>query len=118
MASVLNRITGADPSRIDGTLLANGRVYIVNPAGVFFGNGALVDVGQIYAAAGQIANEDFLNGIDHFTDLTGSVINDGAIIAEAVHLIGSQVFYCNKNPFSSINNKISARIIWVFAYLG
>lgn len=78
-SKVLNRITGSDPSRIDGTLRANGIVYFVNPAGVFFGNGALVDVGGIHAAAGNISNKDFLRGIDRFTGLTGTVMNEGRI---------------------------------------
>ncbi len=47
MARVLNYIPGAAPTNIDGTLLANGIVYFVNPAGVMFGSGAVVDVGGI-----------------------------------------------------------------------
>ncbi|MBX3387372.1 MAG: filamentous hemagglutinin N-terminal domain-containing protein [Phycisphaeraceae bacterium] len=91
---VLNRVQSADPSRIDGTLQANGIVYFVNPAGVFFGNGALVDVGGIYAAAGNISNKDFLRGIDRFTSLTGSVVNEGRIEAAQgglASLIGQNV---------------------------
>ena len=91
MSRVLNRVQSIDPTHIDGSLLANGRVYITNPAGVYFGHGAFVDVGAIYAAAGNIANEDFLRGIDHFTDVTGAVVNSGAINAEMVGLIGSYV---------------------------
>ncbi|MBX3364726.1 MAG: filamentous hemagglutinin N-terminal domain-containing protein [Phycisphaeraceae bacterium] len=88
---VLNRIKGPDPTRIDGTLLANGHVYIVNQAGVYFGQGALVDVGQFYAAAGNITNRDFLNGVDRFT-LTGEVENHGKINArEHVALLGRNV---------------------------
>jgi len=34
---VLNRILGGYPSQIRGALLANGIVYLVNPAGVIFG---------------------------------------------------------------------------------
>ena len=60
LSRVLNRITGPDPTSIQGSLLANGQVYIVNPAGVFFTAGAVVDVGGIYAAAGNISDADFL----------------------------------------------------------
>lgn len=85
---VLNRVLGPDPSQIDGMLLANGIVYIVNPAGVYFGNGALVNVGGIYTAAGTITDQDFLANINHFSDLAGTVTNYGIINANAVNLIG------------------------------
>lgn len=88
---VLNRITGPDPSRIDGTLIANGRVYIVNPAGVYFGNGATVNVGAIYAAAGTMTDADFLAGVDRFGGLSGRVSNLGTIRGREVHLIGRTV---------------------------
>ncbi|MCA9291207.1 MAG: filamentous hemagglutinin N-terminal domain-containing protein, partial [Phycisphaerales bacterium] len=91
-ARVLNRITGPDPSMINGTLLANGTVYISNPAGIYFGHGALVDVGGIYAAAGTITDNKFLNHIDRFREVTGSVVNHGEIRAShAAHLIGQYV---------------------------
>ncbi|MFA7238150.1 MAG: filamentous hemagglutinin N-terminal domain-containing protein, partial [Phycisphaeraceae bacterium] len=48
-SAVLNRIDGAAPTSINGHLSANGIVYFVNPAGVTFGNGAVVDVAGIYA---------------------------------------------------------------------
>ena len=88
---VLNRITGADPTQIDGTLLSNGIVYIVNPAGVYFGQGALVNVGGIYAGAAQLTNADFLAGIDHFTDVSGSVVNRGTLNGSLIALIGQHV---------------------------
>src|SRR5437870_2055919 len=53
---VLNRIAGIEPSRIDGALLANGTVYFVNPSGVIFGPHSVLDVGQIYAAGGNITD--------------------------------------------------------------
>src|SRR5262249_23011872 len=41
---VLNRVTGGlGPSRIDGTLTANGRVFIVNRDGMLFGAGAVIN---------------------------------------------------------------------------
>ncbi|MFQ5514153.1 MAG: filamentous hemagglutinin N-terminal domain-containing protein [Myxococcota bacterium] len=88
---VLNRVLGGDPSHIDGSLLANGQVYFLNAAGIFVGAHALIDVGGLYAAAGSLSNEDFLDGLDHFTELRGPVENLGEIQAERVHLIGQRV---------------------------
>jgi len=88
---VLNRVTGALPTHIDGSLLANGRVYITNPAGVYFGDGAIVNAGAIYAAAGSITNADFIRGIDRFYDLQGEVVNRGVIQADAAYLLGRRV---------------------------
>jgi filamentous hemagglutinin family protein len=36
-SAVLNRVVGQDPSAILGTLSSNGRVYLVNPNGILFG---------------------------------------------------------------------------------
>ena len=91
LARVLNRISGAAPTQIDGALQANGIVYFVNPAGVRFGPSAIVDVGQIVAAAGNLSNADFLNGVNHFTDLSGEVVNWGTISAGAASLVGQRV---------------------------
>lgn len=90
-ARVLNRVLGQDATRIDGSLIANGRVYIVNEQGVYFGSRAIVDVGAIHAAAGQMTDADFMNGIDRFTNLTGTIENRGQIRAGEVHLAGRRV---------------------------
>jgi filamentous hemagglutinin family protein len=91
LASVLNRVNAALPSQIDGTLLANGQVYIVNPAGIVFGENAAVDVVSLIAAAGDISNEDFLAGNDVFTGLDGTVENYGHIQADMAAFLGSHV---------------------------
>jgi filamentous hemagglutinin family protein len=88
---VLNRIQGAQPTVIDGTLLSNGRVYMVNPAGVMFGNGAVINVNGLYAAAGHITDANFLAGKNQFTDNTGVVLNQGVIRADQIHLVGGSV---------------------------
>lgn len=88
---VLNRINSAAPTRIDGSLSANGRVYIVNPAGVVFGRGSVVNVSGLFAAAGNISDRDFVNGVDRVTGMTGSVINHGDLQGQSIVLAGSSV---------------------------
>ncbi len=89
---VLNRVLGSDPSNIQGSLLANGIVYLVNPSGVIFGPGAVVDAAQFHAAAGNISNQDFLNNINHFITDHGTVMNEGAIrTIDGANLLGHKV---------------------------
>lgn len=88
---VLNRINGGMPTAIEGSLTANGIVYLVNPAGIMFGKDSVINVGGIYAAAGNISDANFLNNVDHFTNVQGSVVNHGTINAGVAHLIGRQV---------------------------
>ncbi|MDA9963111.1 filamentous hemagglutinin N-terminal domain-containing protein, partial [Opitutales bacterium] len=88
-ARVLNRITGAGPSRIDGQLLGNGHVYIVNPAGVIFGSSSTVQVGKLHAIAGVLADQDFLAGVDRYSSLSGEIQNQGSITAGEVVLAGA-----------------------------
>lgn len=90
-ARVLNRVTELNPSQIDGALLSNGIVYLINPAGVYFGEGALVNVGGLYAAAGSISDQSFLSGTDLFTNLSGAVTNAGTIEGGLVNLVGRHV---------------------------
>ncbi|MFN7316532.1 MAG: filamentous hemagglutinin N-terminal domain-containing protein [Phycisphaerae bacterium] len=91
---VLNRITSAAPTRIDGNLSANGRVYIVNPAGVVFGRSSVINVNGLFAAAGNMSDGDFNRGIDRVTGMTGRVANEGLIRVDqggTVLLAGGQV---------------------------
>ncbi|MFO1448481.1 MAG: filamentous hemagglutinin N-terminal domain-containing protein [Opitutaceae bacterium] len=90
-ARLLNLIGSLSPSQIDGTLRSNGQVYLVNPAGIYFGSSAVVDVGGLYAVGGSIAKEDFLAGLDRFTALSGDVRNEGNLRGESVALIGRAV---------------------------
>jgi filamentous hemagglutinin family protein len=90
-ASVLNRILSANPTHIDGTLSANGRVFFVNPAGVYIGSEARINVSQLVASGLNISDSDFLNEQYHFAGGNGSVVNHGDISAEKVHLIGKHV---------------------------
>jgi filamentous hemagglutinin family protein len=91
---ILNHIPHGDPTVLNGTLLSNGFVFIVNPAGVFAGDTAIIDVGGLVAAAGDLSYEDFLAGEDRFTGLRGDVeVAEGALIRadQSVLLLGRRV---------------------------
>jgi len=88
---VLNRITTPEPTVLNGTLLANGQVYIVNRAGVIFGKSCVVNAAGIVAAAANLSDRNFTAGIDRFTQADGAVANHGALRAERVCLLGRTV---------------------------
>ena len=59
---VLNRVVGADPSQILGSLTSDGQVFLVNPQGIYFGKDAVVEVGALVASTLDISNQDYLEG--------------------------------------------------------
>lgn len=91
----LNRVIGSDGSKIMGQLDANGRVFLVNPNGVLFGNGASVNVGGLVASTLDLSVEDFDGGQYHFKGdgSPAAVVNHGSIRADggAVALLGGTV---------------------------
>ncbi|MDP9898022.1 YDG domain-containing protein [Variovorax ginsengisoli] len=92
---VLNRVVGQDPTQILGTMQANGQVFLVNPNGVVFAQGAQVSTAGLVASTRDIATTDFMNGRFAFSGSgTGRVVNQGTLAAQSggyVALIGAQV---------------------------
>ena len=84
-AIVTNQILTHTPTQIDGNLIANGNVILYNSSGIVFGEGAVVDVGKLYAIAGE-------NPLGSPSlSLTGPMENRGTIKAGEVLLAGSSV---------------------------
>lgn len=79
----LNRVHDSQPSQIFGQITANGQVYLVNPAGLYFSPTASVDVGALVAGTHGMSDADFMAGKTSFmrSGATGSVINDGSMRA-------------------------------------
>lgn len=107
-AVALNRVvglTGADITRsmIDGAITSTGQVFLINPAGITFGQGSQVNVGGIVASTRDIADANFLNPTDGKYNFTvklsdpaatnnADVTNNGTITAtQYVALVGAKV---------------------------
>ncbi|MFC0229481.1 two-partner secretion domain-containing protein [Serratia aquatilis] len=92
----LNRVVGTEGSKVMGQLNANGRVFLVNPNGVLFGNNAQVNVGGLVASTQDLTTNNFALGKYNFSggNSPASVVNQGTITAKdggAVVLLGGQV---------------------------
>ena len=80
-AIALNRVLGQEASQILGSLSANGQVFIINPNGVLFANGAQVNVGGLVASTLGLSDADFMVGNYSFSGSGGSVVNQGQLTA-------------------------------------
>ena len=96
-SKVLNRVVGHDPSSILGSLSSNGQVWLLNPHGVLFGQGARVDVAGLVASTLRLNDNDFLGRRYRFSTLagdTGTLRNEGSLRSSfggQVVLLGQRV---------------------------
>ena len=100
-SAVLNRITSASATQFDGALNGNGRVFVVNPAGIVFGSGSTVNVAQLVASGLNMSNQAFQDVLDNpandmvFEGGAGIVENLAQIRANSVILVGKKVLTQN-----------------------
>ncbi len=105
-AAMLARVVGANASEILGSLKATGGLYLVNPNGILFGSGAVIDVNRLIASTYDISNDDFWSGNLKFQGDSGaSVVNRATINAESAALIGKNV-----ENFGTINASQAALV--------
>ena len=88
-AAVLNRIYDANPSTIQGQIIANGQVYLVNQNGILFDRGTQIDVNTLVASSLNISNDRFMGslaevGTNIKPAFTGRYDSAGNTIADTV----------------------------------
>ncbi len=91
----INRVVGDSPSAILGTLSSNGRVALVNPAGIAVGPNAVVDTAGFTASTLRMTDAEILAGSLRPADATrgGDLDIQGQVIARHgdVFLFGGTV---------------------------
>jgi filamentous hemagglutinin family protein len=95
-SATLNRVTTNDPSALMGRLTANGKVWLINPAGIMVGKDARIDVAGFVASTLHVRDEDFLANRLNFSSGAGAgkIQNFGAITTASggsVYLVGAHV---------------------------
>ena len=94
-AIAVNRIADTNGTQILGHLNANGQVYLINPNGILFGQGAQVNVGGLVASTLDVNDASLNSNTKTFSgNGAGSVVNKGEIHAAdggSVALLGNTV---------------------------
>lgn len=85
-AIVVNRVTGGGLSQIDGNLLSNGQVWILNPNGLLIGSGGQINTAGFLGTTAGMSDTDFMAGNYRFNDLSlrGTLLNNKGAIVSAV----------------------------------
>lgn len=81
LSAVLNRVVGSEASAIYGQLSSNGRVWLLNPNGILFGQGSRIDVPGFVASTLDVGDADFQAGRMNLRAgaLAGNIRNEGRI---------------------------------------
>ena len=127
--NILSRVTGGSPSQIQGIIQASGGVnlFLMNPSGILFGNGASLNVPGSFTATTANAigfgNNNWFNaaGNNNYANLTGipnqfgfNSANPGAIVNQgslsvpsgnSLNLIGGTVI--NTGGLSALGGNIT-----------
>ena len=87
----LNRVLAGGPATvIDGTVTGNGKIWILNPSGLFIGQGGSITTSGFLASTGSINVTDFMDGASRIsiTDATDAAISNlGQITINSGHAV-------------------------------
>ncbi len=90
-AKALCRVTGKEASIIEGTLKADGRLFLVNPQSIYFRETAKVDVHSLVASTLNIQDEDFVKG--NYKFFLDSDAKDSAIVIKGQITAGQDAVF-------------------------
>lgn len=93
-AVIVNRVNGGIRSDIFGDLIANGRVFLINPSGIVFGANSEVNVNGLVASTLGLRNgataRDEIVQFRAASD-AGSIVNEGVITAKDIVFLAPSI---------------------------
>lgn len=80
-ASILNRVTSNDLSKISGLLTGNGKVYLINKNGIIIGPQGKINANAFLGSTLDLSDNNFLSGdlLNFKGDSVASIINKGIV---------------------------------------
>lgn len=99
-SAVLNRVLIGNPSQLLGRLEANGHIYLINPNGIFVGDGAEINTNNFIAQTHDFTDEQFLAHdfsqgplfVSTSDDYTAAIKHSGTISAMNLQEEGGHVY--------------------------
>ena len=108
----LNLVNGPDISNIYGTLKGAGNIFLVNPNGIVFGSGAVINVGSLTASTAPINSVDttaFLNN-GNTASITGSVTGGSDISMALVNVESANSLVLNAGEIVLQNTDVLDKV--------
>ena len=104
----LNRVVGNEKSVIDGTLNANGQVWILNSNGILFNSNAKVNTSGLVATTAELSDKDFQDGNYNFKNSkSNSVVNLGTIdVSNSGYVVLASNEVRNSGTIKAIKGKV------------
>jgi filamentous hemagglutinin family protein len=107
-AYVLNKVIGSDLSLIFGKLESNGKIFLLNPNGIFFSNNSKIEVSSLIVSTLDILDEGNLdiNNLHFIGNSENSIVNMGSIKSFGdIYVIAKSIK--NSNEIISANGDVS-----------
>ena len=107
-SAILNRVTGSQGSDLLGLLSSNGRVFLINPNGVFIGQTGRIETADFLASTFDVLDADFLQEKDLLFcgNSDNSIQNLGTISCPTgnIHLFAAHVV--NEGTIQASSGKV------------
>lgn len=112
----LNYVTGHAASEIFGTLTGGGNIFIINPHGILIGDGATVNVGNLYLSTQALSDAQLdafracgTSPILDASNANGNVVNLGHLEAKTVVVEGNVIKFKNVADVDALTKNVFAK---------